>query len=277
MRDMRKVRSQKTDVRRLNSSPATAQLTLLMAGIVVFRPRSDEQAHAGDTAVSDAVAGLVAVAEGDGAVRRIRLASKWHGIVRSLVLEKIPFFVLSAISCVVTFIVQQKGGAVVKLARIPMTGRIENAFVSYARYLGKTLWPAALANPYPHPGHWEFPLVIYSVALVAGLSAIAVLFARKFPFFFTGWFWFVGTLVPVIGLVQVGGAVHGRPVQLRAPDRVVHDSGLGWRGDVVAAGVGPNHSLSLWSGCCWLPAPGRPETRWVIGKTPKHFFAMRWP
>jgi Flp pilus assembly protein TadD len=123
-----------------------------------------------------------------------------------LILEKIPFFVLSAISCVVTFIAQQKGGAVVKLVRIPMTGRIENAFVSYARYLDKTLWPASLANPYPHPGHWEFPLVIYSVALVAGLSAIAVLFARRFPFFFTGWFWFAGTLVPVIGLVQVGGA-----------------------------------------------------------------------
>jgi Flp pilus assembly protein TadD len=123
-----------------------------------------------------------------------------------LILEKIPFFMLSAISCVVTFIAQQKGGAVVKLVRIPMTGRIENAFVSYARYLDKTLWPASLANPYPHPGHWEFPLVIYSVALVAGLSAIAILFARRFPFFFTGWFWFAGTLVPVIGLVQVGGA-----------------------------------------------------------------------
>src|ERR1035437_7445573 len=123
-----------------------------------------------------------------------------------LVREKMPFFMLSVASCVVTFIVQQKGGAVVKLARIPMTGRIENAFVAYARYLDKTLWPASLANPYPHPGHWEFPLMIYSVVLVAGLSAIAVLFARRFPFFFTGWFWFVGTLVPVIGLVQVGGA-----------------------------------------------------------------------
>jgi len=121
-----------------------------------------------------------------------------------LVLEKIPFFVLSAISCVVTFIAQQKGGAVTKLAGISMTGRVANAFVSYARYLDKTLWPSPLANPYPHPGHWGFPLVIYSVALVAGLSAIAVLFARRFPFFFTGWFWFVGTLVPVIGLVQVG-------------------------------------------------------------------------
>jgi Flp pilus assembly protein TadD len=133
-------------------------------------------------------------------------SGKWQVAgVRSLVWEKVPFFVLSAISCVVTFIAQQKGGAVVKLARISMTGRIENAFVSYAQYLGKTFWPTALACPYPHPGHWGFPLVIYSVALVAGLSAIAVLYARRIPFFFTGWFWFVGTLIPVIGLVQVGG------------------------------------------------------------------------
>ena len=123
---------------------------------------------------------------------------------RHLVVEKWPFFALSAISCVVTFIAQQKGGAVTKLAAISMTDRVTNAFVSYARYLDKTLWPAPLANPYPHPVHWEFTLVIYSVALVAGLSAIAVLYARRFPFFFTGWFWFVGTLIPVIGLVQVG-------------------------------------------------------------------------
>jgi len=126
--------------------------------------------------------------------------------IRHLVLEKLPFFVLSAISCVVTFNVQQKGGAVVKLARISMAGRLENTFVAYARYLGKTVWPVVLGNPYPHPGHWELSLVIYAVALVAGLSAIAVLFARRFPFFFTGWFWFVGMLVPVIGLIQVGGA-----------------------------------------------------------------------
>jgi protein O-mannosyl-transferase len=124
--------------------------------------------------------------------------------ILSLVREKIPFFVLSAISCVVTFMVQQKSGAVANLAGAPLTGRIANAFVAYAGYLGKTLWPASLANLYPYPAHWEFSMVIYSVALVAGLSAIAILFARRFPFVFTGWFWFAGTLIPVIGLVQVG-------------------------------------------------------------------------
>jgi protein O-mannosyl-transferase len=124
--------------------------------------------------------------------------------LRRLLLEKIPFFVLSVISCVVTFIVQKKSGAVATLTGFSMPSRIENTFVSYARYLGKALWPDPLAVPYPIPDHWKLSLIIYSVALMAGLSAIAILFARKFPFAFTGWFWFVGTLVPVVGVVQVG-------------------------------------------------------------------------
>jgi Flp pilus assembly protein TadD len=123
---------------------------------------------------------------------------------RHLVVEKIPFFILSMISCVVTFIVQQKGGAVVTLMKISLAGRIENAFVSYARYLGKTFWPVNLAVLYPHPIHWDAGLVVFSLTLVIGLSVAAVWLGRRFPFAFTGWFWFVGTLVPVIGLVQVG-------------------------------------------------------------------------
>jgi Flp pilus assembly protein TadD len=121
-----------------------------------------------------------------------------------LLFEKWPFLMLSGISCVVTFVIQQKGGAVAALTRFSLSDRIENAFVSYARYLGKALWPDPLAVPYPFSEHWELSLVIYSVALMTGLSAIAILFARKFPFALAGWFWFVGTLVPVIGLVQVG-------------------------------------------------------------------------
>jgi Flp pilus assembly protein TadD len=124
--------------------------------------------------------------------------------VQSLVWEKIPFCVLGAISCVVTFIAQQKGGAVATLVNISMTGRVENTFVAYARYLGKTLWPVALGNPYPHPGHWPVGLVVFTAGLIAGLSIVAVWLGRKLPFVLVGWFWFLGTLVPVIGLVQVG-------------------------------------------------------------------------
>ena len=127
-------------------------------------------------------------------------------IFRQRFIEKTPFFLVGTVSCVVTFIVQKNSGAVAALVKFPLDGRIENAFVSYARYLGKTFWPEPLAVPYPYPGHWELPPVIYSGSLVVGLSAISILLARKFPFVFTGWFWFVGTLIPVIGLVQVGDA-----------------------------------------------------------------------
>ncbi len=121
-----------------------------------------------------------------------------------LLVEKWPFFLLSAISCVVTFIVQQKSGTVASLARVSMAGRMENSFVSYARYLGNTFWPVNLAVLYPHPIHWAAGPVVFSLLLVIGLSVAAVWLGRRFPFVFTGWFWFVGTLVPVIGLVQVG-------------------------------------------------------------------------
>ena len=124
--------------------------------------------------------------------------------VRSLVVEKWPFFALSAISCVVTFIAQQKGGAVIALVKIPMPGRIENAFVSYARYLGKTLCPMNLATPYPYFKHWPLWQVGLVMLLFACLCIIALRLGRKFPFVPTGWFWFVGMMVPVIGLIQVG-------------------------------------------------------------------------
>ncbi len=124
--------------------------------------------------------------------------------VRQLVLEKMPFFLLSAASCVVTFIAQQKGGAITALTRISLSQRLDNAFVSYARYLGKTFWPVNLAVLYPHPIHWDGWLVVFSLLLVTGLSVAAVGFGRKHPYVPVGWYWFVGTLVPVIGLVQVG-------------------------------------------------------------------------
>jgi hypothetical protein len=98
-----------------------------------------------------------------------------------LVWEKIPFFLLSAISCVVTFIAQQKGGAVTALTRISLSQRLDNAFVSYARYLGKTFWPVNLAVLYPLPAHWDGLLVIFSLLLVIGFSVAAVWLGRKCP------------------------------------------------------------------------------------------------
>jgi protein O-mannosyl-transferase len=125
-------------------------------------------------------------------------------IVRRLLLEKIPFLLLSAVACVVTFVMQQKTGAVKSLATVTMPMRIENAFVSCARYLGKIFWPVDLAVLYPRQDQWPLLLVIFSVALLTALCVAAVALRKKFPFAFTGWFWFAGMLVPVIGLVQVG-------------------------------------------------------------------------
>lgn len=121
-----------------------------------------------------------------------------------LLLEKIPFFLLTAASSVVTFIVQQKGGAVSSLSRFSFTERVDNAFVAYARYLAKIVWPVDLSVIYPHPGYGPIWIVALSVLLFAVLCLAALALKKKFPFAFTGWFWFAGTLVPVIGLVQVG-------------------------------------------------------------------------
>ena len=124
--------------------------------------------------------------------------------VIQLIFEKWPFLGLSIISCVVTFIAQQKGGAVAALTSYSLPERVGNAFVSCARYLGKTFWPAALATPYPHPGHWPAGLVLFAAGLFIVLSVAAVRWRQKLPFAPVGWFWFVGMLIPVIGLIQVG-------------------------------------------------------------------------
>jgi Flp pilus assembly protein TadD len=121
-----------------------------------------------------------------------------------LLLEKVPFILLSAAASVATFLVQHQGGAVTSLNRFPLSLRIENAFISYARYLGKTFWPIDLATPYPAPEYRPAVVVVLAVTLFIGLCAVALMAGKKFPFVFAGWFWFAGMLVPVIGLVQVG-------------------------------------------------------------------------
>jgi tetratricopeptide (TPR) repeat protein len=125
------------------------------------------------------------------------------GLAR-LLIEKIPFFLLCVIASIVTFVVQQKGGAMSTLTKIPLLVRFENTFVSYARYLGKIFFPFNLANPYPPPHYWPVLAVLLSVALFAALCFGAFVLRKEFPWLFTGWFWFAGMLVPVIGLVQVG-------------------------------------------------------------------------
>jgi len=126
------------------------------------------------------------------------------GLVRPLLVEKIPLLVLAALSSIVTYLVQYRAGAVGSLEALPLSVRMANAFVSSITYTVKMLWPANLAVFYPHPASWPLWKVLGSVALLTAITVLAIRGARKRPYAAVGWLWYVGTLVPVIGIVQVG-------------------------------------------------------------------------
>ena len=126
------------------------------------------------------------------------------GHVWRLVKEKIPFFALAATASVVTFMAQSHGKAVVSLETIPVGIRMGNALISYCNYLGKLFWPTNMAVLYPFPGCLLFWKVLMAGSLLLGVSALLFKQRQQFPFLLMGWLWFCGTLVPVIGLVQVG-------------------------------------------------------------------------
>jgi Flp pilus assembly protein TadD len=121
-----------------------------------------------------------------------------------LLAEKLPFFVLAALSSIVTFAVQRAGGAVLPTGELSLSGRIANALVSYIRYVGKLLWPINLACFYPRPEHWPVWEVVGAVLVLTLITALALRFLNTRGYLAVGWFWYLGTLVPVIGLVQVG-------------------------------------------------------------------------
>jgi tetratricopeptide (TPR) repeat protein len=123
-----------------------------------------------------------------------------------LVAEKAPLLALAAASCVVTYIAQQGSAAIVHLEALSLAERLENVLTAYVRYLGKTLWPAGLASLYPLRGENLHALTaLAAAALLVAVSAAVVLAARHGRrYLAVGWFWYLGTLVPVIGLVQVG-------------------------------------------------------------------------
>jgi tetratricopeptide (TPR) repeat protein len=123
--------------------------------------------------------------------------------IRRVVLEKIPLFILAAVGCVITFVLQKRAtGAIPPL---PFLWRLENAFTSYVIYAWKTLWPADLAVFYPHPNDtlvfWQ---VAAAIVFLLAVTAAAIVCRSRRPYLLTGWFWYLVMLVPVIGLVQVG-------------------------------------------------------------------------
>jgi protein O-mannosyl-transferase len=122
-----------------------------------------------------------------------------------LVWEKLPLFILVAVSAVITFVAQSHAGAVQGFTRLPIESRLSNALVSYAKYFLLTFWPHDLAIYYPYAAAgipaWQ---IIGAAFLLIGITAFCFLQRKERPYLFVGWLWFLGTLVPVIGLVQVG-------------------------------------------------------------------------
>jgi protein O-mannosyl-transferase len=129
--------------------------------------------------------------------------NRWNCAMR-LIREKLPFFVLTLLVSGLTFRAQQTGGALWSSLGAPVSLRVANALTGYVSYLGKTVWPAGLAVVYPYPVPNSMVPAIAAAAFLATMTFLFVWRAGRRPYFIVGWLWFLGTLVPVIGLVQVG-------------------------------------------------------------------------
>jgi len=122
-----------------------------------------------------------------------------------IVAEKLPLMALTLLSCVITYYAQLKGGAVASQEALSMAHRIPNVLSAYAAYLGKTLWPLRLAFFYPfETASILSPGVALSAVVLLAVTAAVLGGLKRFPYLAVGWFWYLGTLVPVIGIVQVG-------------------------------------------------------------------------
>ena len=124
-----------------------------------------------------------------------------------LIIEKIPLLIAAVGACVVTYTVQKR--AVGAIPPLPLLWRAENAVASYVIYIWKTVWPARLAVFYPHPNNglalWA---VCVAAAFLLAVTLAVIVVRRERPYLFTGWFWYLGMLLPVIGLIQVGEQGH---------------------------------------------------------------------
>ena len=176
------------------------------------------------------------------------------------VLEKIPFFLLAVVFSIVAYKAQSAGGAIMSLRHLPFSQRLLNAVVAYGLYLQKIVFPVNLAFFYPHPRMLGLADIALPFLLLFGISAAALTTLRRLPFLFVGWCWFLGTLVPLIGLVQIG--------RQQMADRYMYFPAIG----LYVAAVWTLHALLArfalralfplwrprWSGCSpfWAPPGG---------------------
>src|SRR6202167_1037861 len=124
--------------------------------------------------------------------------------MRRLVFEKLPLLALAVVSSIVTFAIHRRGGAVISFAAAPLHIRMANALVSYVAYIGKMLWPARLAVLYPYAQSLPLWWLAGAFLGLMGISFAVIRAGPRHPYLSVGWFWYLGTLVPVIGLIQVG-------------------------------------------------------------------------
>lgn len=131
-----------------------------------------------------------------------RLSTK---TISKLIIEKIPLFLLSALLSIITLISQEKGGSIITLQSASMPERVANMFVSYMRYIGKMIWPSKLAVFYP-PLELDFPkiLIFLSIAIFILILILCFHLRSKRRYFITGWLWYIGMLIPMIGIIQAG-------------------------------------------------------------------------
>ena len=145
-------------------------------------------------------------------------------------LEKAPFFTLSAASCVVTVIAQQKGGAVASLegaSGVSLEARFINTPISYVWYLVKLVWPSDLAVIYPYVRDWPMPQVLLATALLIALTGVALWQGRRWAYLAVGWLWYLGNLGASHWPGQSGHTVNCRPLHLYTGHRPVHRVRLG--------------------------------------------------
>ena len=161
----------------------------------------------------------------------------WQVLRRKLLLEKTPFVALSLIFCAVTFYVQNKTGAVINLEQKPFPDRLVNVLHSYVGYLEKMAYPKNLCAYYF--SQWQDTRFALALAVVGGLTVLAIGAARRWRFVTTGWLWYLGTLVPVIGLVQVGSQTMA--------DRYTYFPSIGIFAAVVWAAAAAFRRFSRWS------------------------------
>ncbi len=167
---------------------------------------------------------------------------KSYIVYRKLIWEKVPFFVLAVASSVITYVVQKSSGSVSTLESVPFDYRIKNVLVGYLDYVEKMFWPQDMAIMYPLPHDWPMESLMGASFMLAAVTIGALVWARRKPYLAVGWLWFVGTLVPVIGLVRVGAA--------SIADRYTYIPGIGL---FIMVAWGVPELLAKW-----------PHGRWIL-------------